>query len=248
MEIPSEDLINASTDAFDRASRGLRAERDPDACAELERALLRDVEREYARAAADGVAFACAAGCAYCCHQRVSVMPHEALALLARLKSLPDAERAEVERRLRANASRVDAMTKDEHIRANLACAFLDNGRCRVYDTRPSVCASYHSLDRKRCEQAFARPETLGTPRSSRPALLDVQRFCDAVVAATDAGVRDAGLSTTRLELSTAMRALLDRPELAERWAAGEALELGDDCADVTSGAGREGRRGAAGS
>lgn len=221
-----DDLGVASKDAFDRAARGLRAARDPAACAAVERALLRDVERAYARAAADGVAFACAAGCAYCCHQRVSVMPHEALALLERLTSLPDEARAEVERRLRANASRVDAMTRDEHVRANLACAFLDNGRCRVYDTRPSVCAAYHSLDRKRCEQAFARPATLGTPQGARPALLDVQRFCDAVVAATDAGVRDAGLSTVRLELSTALRALLDRPELAARWAAGEALDV----------------------
>ena len=54
----------ASKDAFDRAARGLRAARDPAACAAVERALLSDVERAYARAAADGVAFACAAGCA----------------------------------------------------------------------------------------------------------------------------------------------------------------------------------------
>lgn len=222
----NDHLSSASADAHERAARELPAARDPHACASLARALLRDIDREYAKAAADGVVFACAAGCAFCCHQRVGVMPHEALALLEALRGLPDADRAEVERRLRANAGRVDAMTPDEHRRANLACAFLDDGRCRVYDTRPSVCAAYHSLDRKRCEHAFAHPETLGTPRSSRPALLDVQTFCDAAVEGTRAGVCAAGLSAVRLELSTALRALLDRPELAARWAAGEALEI----------------------
>jgi Fe-S-cluster containining protein len=215
----------AAADAFERTASELRGARDPRACTAVARSLLRDVEHAYARAAAEGVAFACGAGCAYCCHQRVAVMPHEAIGLLERMRSMPEDERAGVEQRLRANARRVDAMTPQEHRRANLACAFLENKRCRVYDTRPSVCAAYHSLDRKRCEQAFANPATLGTPSSARPALLEVQAFCDAVIDATHAAVRDANLSATRLELHTAMRALLDRPELAAEWAAGAELD-----------------------
>jgi Fe-S-cluster containining protein len=210
MKLSRAHVNGAATEAFERTSRALREARGPGVCVGVARALLQDVGREYVRAAAAGAAVACGAGCAYCCHQRVMVMPHEALALLERVRGLPKEERADVEQRLRANASRVDAMTPDEHRRANLACAFLENGQCRVYDTRPSVCAAYHSLDRSRCEQAFAHPETLGTPRSARPALLEVQAFCDAVIDATRAAACDAGLSAARLELHTALRALLD--------------------------------------
>jgi hypothetical protein len=65
-------------------------------------------------------------------------------------------------------------------------------------------------LSRARCEHAFRHPEDIGTPRSARPALLELQAFGSGQIAATAAALREAGLSGGQTELHQALRALLD--------------------------------------
>src|SRR5690606_38510368 len=160
---------------------------------------------------ADGAPLACEAGCDYCCHQRVSVLPHEAVALLEHLSTELAPELADrIERRIRENAAKVDAMTVAEHTAANLSCAFLVDGRCSAYDVRPLTCAAFHSASRERCAQVFAHPETRGTPRAARPALLELTAFTDALLAATRTALQVAGWSDAKAELHQALRTLLD--------------------------------------
>jgi hypothetical protein len=115
-----------------------------------------------------------------------------------------------IERKIRANAARVDELTAEQHRSAGIACAFLRDGRCAAHDVRPSSCAAYHSLSRERCEHAFLHPQDIGTPRNARPALLELQVFGTAQIEATSAARKAAGLSGEQSELHQALRALLD--------------------------------------
>jgi Fe-S-cluster containining protein len=225
MRVSRDRIHSAATAAFERTTALLEGDADAATCASCCTETSAALEAEHARFAEEGSPAACAAGCAFCCHQRVSVFPHEALALLHALRAeMPEQVRAAVTRRIRANAERVDAMTIERHYAANLPCAFLVDGRCSAYLRRPSICASFHSMSRARCEQAFDRPEGMGTPRNSRPVLLELQAFADAIVEATGSALASVGVEARKLELHQALRALLDDPEAAGRWRAGGAF------------------------
>ena len=225
MKLSRERINDAATAAFRDTADVLRSDCSAGACATLCRRHNAVFEAETETLRQSGAALACKPGCDFCCHQRVSVLPHEALALFDHLRTHSTAaEAAAIEQRIRANARRVDGMTTAEHYAANLACAFLDDGRCAAYEARPSVCASFHSLSRERCEHSFNHPEDIGTPKNSRPALLDLTAFTDAVTEATLAGTAAAGLANRKAELHQALRALLDDPRCAEDWRAGGAV------------------------
>jgi Fe-S-cluster containining protein len=180
------------------------------------RQLLRELDEKSAAARAEGAPIACAAGCTFCCHQRVGIFPYEAMALYKYLRTQqPPAEVTAIEQRILANARRIDALTADEHRRANLACAFLQAGRCSAYAVRPQACAAYHSTSRRHCEQAFANPADMGTPRNSRPALLELQMHSTALRDATRAGLEAAGLPAAQGELHQMLRTLIESEDRA---------------------------------
>jgi Fe-S-cluster containining protein len=225
MRVSRDWIHTAATAAFERTKALLEGEADAASCADCCSETSAAIEAEVVRFAGEGSPPACATGCAFCCHQRVSVFPHEALALLHALRAeMLEEVQARVARRIRANAQRVDGMTVERHYAANLPCAFLEHGRCSAYLRRPAICASFHSMSRSRCEQAFDRPEGMGTPRNSRPVLLELQAFADAIVEATGSALAAVGLEARKLELHQALRALLDDPDAADRWRAGGAL------------------------
>ncbi|HEX5049812.1 MAG TPA: YkgJ family cysteine cluster protein [Gammaproteobacteria bacterium] len=186
------------------------------ACEAVSRRVAAAFDAEFAAATAAGAPIACVPGCVFCCHLRVGVLPHEALALWHYLRTqLPAAEAAEIERVIRANAQRIDELTPAEHRAANIPCAFLRAGRCSAHPVRPSACAAYHSLSRERCEHAFDNPRDAGTPKNRRPALLALQAFGDALIAAARAGLEDAGFASAETELHQSLRALLEGPHNA---------------------------------
>jgi Fe-S-cluster containining protein len=175
------------------------------------RRLVARIEAEFAGSAAAGATTACAAGCSYCCHQRVGILPHEALALAGWLQQqLPPELATAITARIRANAARIDALTPEQHRRANLPCAFLVEGSCSAYPVRPLACASHHSLDRSRCERAFRHPEDAGTPRNARPVLLEMQAMGEAMFAAARSANDAVGLAGPAGELHQMVRSLLD--------------------------------------
>jgi Fe-S-cluster containining protein len=214
----------AAAAVHDEAATLLRA-CGAESCATLCRRVNGLLENEIGRARASGASVACAPGCTFCCHQRVGVLPHEAIALVAYLRTrVPLAQRTEIERRIVANASRVDDMTVAEHLAANLRCALLRNGRCSVYEVRPAICAGFHSLSRERCEHSFNHPQDIGTPRNSRPALLEVKTLADELHAATASAYETAGKLSRKLELHQALRALLEDRCAPGAGSAGDAL------------------------
>lgn len=201
----------AATATFEHTAAELRKGCDAAACAALCGRLNRVIEDKIDALKESGAGVACVPGCDYCCHLRVGVFAHEAAALLHYLKTrVPAAEAARIERRIRANARRIDGMTAEQHRSAGLACAFLHDGRCCAHEVRPSACAAYHSMSRERCEHGFRHPQAVGTARNARPALLELQVFGAAQIEATNAARVAAGLAGGQAELHQAIRALLD--------------------------------------
>ena len=214
MHLSREQSAPAATATFERTAAALGTSCGAATCAALCRRLNGVIDAKIEALKEDGAAVACAPGCDYCCHLRVDVFPHEATALLDYLRtraSPVDAER--IERKVRANAARIDELTAEEHRKAGIACAFLHDGLCSAHDVRPSSCATYHSLSRARCEHAFRHPADIGTPRNARPALLELQVFGAAQIEATSAARKAAGLAGEQVELHQALRALLDEAE-----------------------------------
>lgn len=189
----------------------LAADRTPAGCDTLARHLLGAIDTSFAAARAAGAPIACAAGCTFCCHQRVGVFPHEAAALYRYLRThLSPAEATAIEQRILGNAARIDALTADEHRRANIACAFLQDGRCSAYAVRPQACAAYHSTSRPHCEYAYEHPDDMGTPKNARPALLELKLFSAALLDNTRAGLEAVGLPAAQGELHQLLRDLIE--------------------------------------
>jgi Fe-S-cluster containining protein len=211
MHLSREKSAPAATATFEHTAAELRKSSDAATSAALCRKLNGVIDAKIEGLKNAGASIACAPGCDYCCHLRVDVFAHEALALLEHLRTrAAAAERARIEASIRANAARVDALTAAQHRAAGVACAFLRGGLCSAHEVRPSACATYHSLSRARCEQAFRRPADIGTPRNGRPALLELQVFGAAQIEATAAARKAAGASGEQLELHQALRSLLD--------------------------------------
>ena len=214
MKLSREHLNAATTATFEHTATELAKGGEPAGCAALCRRLNRAIDDEVATMTSAGAAIACAVGCDYCCHLRVGVFPHEAVALHEHLRtSISPADAAVIGERIRANAQRIDGLTVEQHRAAGIPCAFLVEQRCSAHEARPSACATHHSLSRERCEHAFLHPADIGTPRGSRPALLELQVFGSALIEATQAGCKAAGRSGEQVELHQAMRALLERDE-----------------------------------
>lgn len=227
MELSRQGRSEAAAETFDLAATRLREATDAgEVCTEVARHVASTIERKFSELEREGAPIACAPGCAFCCHQRVGLLAHEAIALLEHLRSaMPPTTAAGVETRIRANAARIEGLTAREHLALRLPCAFLVDGRCSAYEVRPANCAAYHSLSRSRCEEAFSRPEHAGTPRNSRPALLELRDFCDAQIEAAREGVAAAGLDNAKGELNASLRTLLEDPGAAVRWLRGGRLE-----------------------
>jgi hypothetical protein len=99
-----------------------------------------------------------------------------------------------------------------------MACAFLVNGQCSAYPVRPGACAGYHSLSREQCERDTA--DKAGTI----PMLQGLHHVATSLDEGLDQALTARGLSATRIELHTALAALIRNPALIERWRAGRTL------------------------
>jgi Fe-S-cluster containining protein len=117
---------------------------------------------------------------------------------------------------LQAAAARLQALDAAEPFPA-MACPFLDDGRCRVYALRPVPCAGYHSLQRGACQTRY---ETRGG-RVGIPVSRALQHSSVTLYEEAGHALAELGLAARRVELVTAVNALLQRPELADHWLTG---------------------------
>lgn len=104
--------------------------------------------------------FACSKGCAYCCHLMTDITAGEAFVLAKAVRAMPDDKREEVIRKLRENATALSGMSYTARLEAGVPCALLDpeTKACSVYDSRPTNCRKWHSLNVSACKADFEKP------------------------------------------------------------------------------------------
>jgi len=198
--------------AFDRERKDARAARPADAAAARTQTI-----RMYGRLAAlqaDAAAradvdIACTDGCSYCCHLRVEIRPHDAFVLAHHVRTKLDAaQRARIVARLEENLRRIAALSREQHVRAGIRCALLDDDRCSVYEARPATCRKYHSVSVESCRNAFEDSSAALTGDIEHE---QVRLAGNAVALGYAKGLEDAGYDATLYELHDALhRALTD--------------------------------------
>lgn len=132
---------------------------DPNAgdLAELTSTILRGRNKVLEEAAASyskAAGAECRAGCTSCCHLMVHGRPYEILSIVRHLLATrTPAEIESLEQRLRAVAQvPLDPIVR---LKAKMPCAFLEEGRCSIYEHRPSVCRMTLSQSRAACDSCL---------------------------------------------------------------------------------------------
>ena len=195
---------------------------DVDSCTALAAGIDNLIDQAIEHFQKDGGGIACRAGCSFCCHLRVMVYPHEAIALFRYMGSRMPAEQVGIVRqRLLENADAIRKADRAGRAPPRTACAFLIDGKCSAYEVRPGACAGYHSLSREHCEKTYNDP---AASAEGTPVLQALRYISQELADGLDEGLTAAKLSGTRVELQTAVAALIRNPSLIARWRAGREL------------------------
>jgi len=151
----------------------------------------------------------CQAGCTSCCYLMVHGTPYEILSIARHiLATKTPAEIESLEQRLQAIAQvPLDPVLR---LAAKMPCAFLENGRCSIYEHRPSVCRMTLSQSRAACDSCL-REGSGSIPYIDQPG---------KIAAVMQMGIDHAlatrrNLSTEGAELSRALLIALRDPAAA---------------------------------
>jgi Fe-S-cluster containining protein len=205
--------------AFDRERKEARARKSVDAAAARAQTV-----RMYGRLAAlqgdiiahGKVELACQRGCSYCCHLRVGIRPHDAFVLAKHVQTKFNAEqRARVIVRLEENLKRIAPLTPEQHIRAGIPCALLEEGVCSVYEARPATCRKYYSVSVETCRNAF---NDTSAPLTGEIEHEQVRLAGNAVALGYAKGLEDAGYDAKPYELHYALHRALTNPKAEARY------------------------------
>lgn len=170
---------------------------------------------------------ACRAGCDHCCYQVVGVTAPEALAISIFLKGhLSEAELRLLTSRLESLAERTQGLSAEARFSPDYACAFLEAGRCSIYEVRPLSCRGMNSLDAEACAKRLRDPEARAEfLRNGSGALTYMEpiRAFHAVSAGLQIALSELyGLDMRPLDLSRAVLHLLRSPDnIVDEWLAG---------------------------
>lgn len=209
--------------AFDRERKQARAEKVRDAAAARAQtvrmygrlaALQADVVRE------GNVSIACTRGCSYCCHLRVEIRPHDAFVLAQHVRTRLDAsQRARLLVRLDDNLRRISRLSREEHVRAGIPCALLENDACSAYEARPATCRKYHSVSVTTCRDAF---NDTSAPLTGEIEHEQLRLAGNAVALGYAKGLEDAGYDAALYELHDALHRALTDAGTEKRWRRGK--------------------------
>jgi Fe-S-cluster containining protein len=157
------------------------------------------------------VEVACARGCSYCCHLRVEIRPHDAFVLAEHIETRFTAERrARAIARIEENLARIGQLTPEQHIRAGIPCALLEESVCSVYEGRPATCRKYYSVSVETCRNAF---NDTSAPLTGEIEDGQVRLAGNAVALGYAKGLEDSGYDATLYELHYALHNALTNPE-----------------------------------
>lgn len=166
------------------------------------------------------VDLACKRGCSYCCHLRVEIRPHDAFVMAQHVRvKLDTDQRARVLERLEKTLAHIAPLTPDQHIRAGIPCALLEDGVCSVYEARPATCRKYYSVSVESCRNAF---NDTAAPLTGEIQHEQVRLAGNAVALGYAKGLEDAGYDAALYELHYALHSALTNPKAETRYRKGK--------------------------
>lgn len=155
-------------------------------------------------------ALACQAGCSHCCHNFVAVFAPQVFWIAEAVRKTGDFQARLVRIVEAENATR--NVSLERRTLERQPCALLQDGKCSVYEHRPTACQGMASHDVKTCEvrlDGILAPPTFGLLRG----LVDFGFM---------AALKNSGLPHHPVELNHALRIALETPDAEARWLAGE--------------------------
>jgi Fe-S-cluster containining protein len=151
------------------------------------------------------ITFDCTRGCSHCCTLRIEVIVPEVFLIARELGKLPAAKRDELIARLTEH-SRAAHGVRMEHF--FLACPFLEDGACSIYEVRPTMCRKYWSLDVEQCKK----------PDTSAPENAEMVLKSSVLISGFTGAYGRAKLPNKSHELGQALLRALSDNTLEERW------------------------------
>jgi Fe-S-cluster containining protein len=209
--------------AFDREREQARTRKAVDAAAGRMQTIrmygrLADLQGDIV--ARGKVELACQRGCSYCCHMRVEMRPHDAFVLSEHVQTkFSPEQRARAIVRIEENLKRIALLTPDQHMRAGIPCALLEEGICSVYEARPAACRKYYSVSVEICRTAFDDPSA---PLTGEIEHEQVRLAGNAVALGYAKGLEDAGYDINPYELHYALHRALTNPKAETRYRKGK--------------------------
>ncbi len=182
----------------------------------------------YAEAAVDEVKthnpppkpLACKAGCTHCCHNLIVATPVQVFAIAAVLRETLDEDGLKALRRTLDLAVRKQSdLDWDTIGKRRPACPLLAKGACLAYGARPLGCRGWTSLNARRCEKDL---KSKGKNPKGIPFYLPQSQITLAVEQGLMNGLNAAGLRAEKVALTQALALVLDDPDAATRWLAGD--------------------------
>jgi len=163
---------------------------------------------------------ACKEGCDWCCHLTVGTSAAEVVRIVEYLRQHLSAEDFEAlrERVRQLDAERQKRRSAGESA-VGLPCALLVDHRCSAYPVRPLMCGGFNSTDARECER-FVQSRGQSSVSLYAPQL----RLAAFVLDGMLAGLTDFGLPAERVELTAALRIVLEEVSAVERFLAGEPI------------------------
>jgi len=177
--------------------------------------------------ATDRTRIACRAGCSACCCVQVSVLLPEALAISSYLEQeFSPAEQKAFSQKLAESWAKIRWMDDNERRYKQIPCAFLDErGKCIIHPVRPFLCRALNATSPEECRQALAAVRW----DEEAPIEMNLKQksLWDSAFISVGEAMRENGLESRSFELTGAIFAIRQGPELLSDFLAGKRLSLG---------------------
>ena len=139
---------------------------------------------------------ACQKGCDECCSMKVRALQPELILIAEFLeKNLsPELFKAQIEK-LSETVDQL-AACQSEREELKVACSFLDNGACSIYDVRPLTCRAWNSTEHQACIDYLERKDV--------PIPTSICHFAayDIIKKGVEEGLEESGIYPALIELN----------------------------------------------
>lgn len=153
---------------------------------------------------------ACQSGCDYCCYPPVSAAVPEVANIVAYvLSQLPEEEQQRLIDRVGQVYTQVNPMTGQERASTNVACPYLNQGKCSIYPVRPLSCRGFNSGSKEACQTVYEQARTDLPIPAFLPLLASAQGLKEGLLS----GLKQAGLKNPLVDLVRASHKLFEELE-----------------------------------